>query len=87
MFNFLLIFLGGCGMDIKVIRFGYGWTWIGFFAISRPTRSYDDGYEYKYNHSTAMDGSDSVSGLGTLPSARPLKLCITDSDEKDSGSK
>jgi hypothetical protein len=24
-------------MDIKVIRFGYGWEWIGFFAISRPT--------------------------------------------------
>jgi hypothetical protein len=23
-------------MDIKVIRFGYGWEWIGFFAISRP---------------------------------------------------
>jgi hypothetical protein len=37
-FNFLLIFLGGCGMDIKVIRFGYGWEWIRFFAISRPTR-------------------------------------------------
>jgi hypothetical protein len=35
-FNFLLIFLDGCGMDIKVIRFGYGWTSVGFFAISRP---------------------------------------------------
>jgi hypothetical protein len=35
-FNFLLVFLVGCGMDIKVIRFGYGWEWIGFFAISRP---------------------------------------------------
>jgi hypothetical protein len=23
-------------MNIKVIRFGYGWEWIGFFAISRP---------------------------------------------------
>jgi hypothetical protein len=23
-------------MDIKLIRFGYGWEWIGFFAISRP---------------------------------------------------
>jgi hypothetical protein len=34
-FNFL-IFLDGCGMDIKVIRFGYGWRWVGFFAISRP---------------------------------------------------
>jgi hypothetical protein len=33
-FNSLLIFLDGCGMDIKVIRFGYGWTWVGFFAIS-----------------------------------------------------
>jgi hypothetical protein len=37
-FNFPLVFLVGCGMDIKVIRFGYGWEWIGFFAISRPTR-------------------------------------------------
>jgi hypothetical protein len=36
-FNFPLVFLVGCGMDIKVIRFGYGWEWIGFFAISRPT--------------------------------------------------
>jgi hypothetical protein len=35
-FNFPLIFLVGCGMDIKVIRFGYGWEWIGFFVISRP---------------------------------------------------
>jgi hypothetical protein len=35
-FNFLLIFLGGCGMDIKVTRFGYGWVWVGFFAISSP---------------------------------------------------
>jgi hypothetical protein len=35
-FNFLLIFLGGCGMDIKVIRLGYGWEWVGCFAISRP---------------------------------------------------
>jgi hypothetical protein len=35
-FNFLLVFLVGCGMDIKVIRFGYGWEWIGFFAISGP---------------------------------------------------
>jgi hypothetical protein len=24
-------------MNIKVIRFGYGWEWIGCFAISRPT--------------------------------------------------
>jgi hypothetical protein len=24
-FNFLLVFLVRCGMDIKVIRFGYGW--------------------------------------------------------------
>jgi hypothetical protein len=31
-FNFLLVFLVGCGMNIKVIRFGYGWEWIGFFA-------------------------------------------------------
>jgi hypothetical protein len=37
-FNFLLVFLVGCEMDIKVIRFGYGWEWIGFFAISRPKR-------------------------------------------------
>jgi hypothetical protein len=36
-FNFLLIFLGGCGMDIKVIRFGYRWEWVECFAISRPT--------------------------------------------------
>jgi hypothetical protein len=36
-FNFPLVFLVGCGMDIKVIRFGYGWEWIVFFAISRPT--------------------------------------------------
>jgi hypothetical protein len=36
-FNFLLIFLGGCEMDIKVIIFGYWWGWVGFFAISRPT--------------------------------------------------
>jgi hypothetical protein len=35
-FNFPLVFLVWCGMDIKVIRFGYGWEWIGFFAISRP---------------------------------------------------
>jgi hypothetical protein len=35
-FNFLIVFLVGCGMDIKVTRFGYGWEWIGFFAISRP---------------------------------------------------
>jgi hypothetical protein len=35
-FNFPLVFLVGCEMDIKVIRFGYGWEWIGFFAISRP---------------------------------------------------
>jgi hypothetical protein len=35
-FNFPLVFLVGCGMDIKVIRFGYGWEWIGFFVISRP---------------------------------------------------
>jgi hypothetical protein len=26
-------------MDIKVTRFGYGWAWVGFFAISRPRRS------------------------------------------------
>jgi hypothetical protein len=38
-FNFLLVFLVGCGMDIKVIRFGYGWEWIGFFAISMPTNT------------------------------------------------
>jgi hypothetical protein len=38
-FNFPLVFLVGCGMDIKVIRFGYEWEWIGFFAISRPNRS------------------------------------------------
>jgi hypothetical protein len=37
-FNFFLISLGGCGKDIKVTRFRYGWTWVGFFAISRPTR-------------------------------------------------
>jgi hypothetical protein len=36
-FNFPLVFLVGCEMDIKVIRFGYGWEWIGFFAISRPS--------------------------------------------------
>jgi hypothetical protein len=36
-FNFPLVFLVGCGMDIKVIRFRYGWEWIGFFTISRPT--------------------------------------------------
>jgi hypothetical protein len=36
-FNFPLVFLVGCGMNIKVIRFGYGWEWIGFFAISRPS--------------------------------------------------
>jgi hypothetical protein len=35
-FNFLLIILGGCGMDIKITRFRYGWGWVGFFAISRP---------------------------------------------------
>jgi hypothetical protein len=40
-FNFLLVFLVGCGMDIKVIRFGYGWEWIGFFAISRPSVALD----------------------------------------------
>jgi hypothetical protein len=38
-FNFLLVFFVGCGMNIKVIRFGYGWEWIGFFAISRPTQN------------------------------------------------
>jgi hypothetical protein len=38
-FNFSLVFLVGCGMDMKVIRFGYGWEWIGFFAISRPRRT------------------------------------------------
>jgi hypothetical protein len=31
------LYLGGCGMDIKVIIFGYEWEWVGFFAISRPT--------------------------------------------------
>jgi hypothetical protein len=36
-FNFPLVFLVECGMDIKVIRFGYGWEWIEFFAISRPS--------------------------------------------------
>jgi hypothetical protein len=36
-FNFLLIFLGGWGMDIKVTRFRYGWEWVVFFAISRPS--------------------------------------------------
>jgi hypothetical protein len=25
-------------MDIKVIIFGYGWEWVRFFAISRPSR-------------------------------------------------
>jgi hypothetical protein len=35
-FNLLLIFLGGCRMSIKVIRFGYRRTWVGIFAISRP---------------------------------------------------
>jgi hypothetical protein len=35
-FNFLLVFLVGCGVDTKVIRFRYGWEWIGLFAISRP---------------------------------------------------
>jgi hypothetical protein len=38
-FNFPIVFLVGCGMNIKVIRFGYGWEWIGFFAISRPSGS------------------------------------------------
>jgi hypothetical protein len=33
-------------MDIKVIRFRYGWKWIGFFAISRPER-----------HGTERDGT------------------------------
>jgi hypothetical protein len=33
-FNFLLIFLDGCGMDIKVIRFGYGWAWVGFLPLA-----------------------------------------------------
>jgi hypothetical protein len=41
-FNFPLVFLVGCGMDIKVIRFEYGWEWIGFFAISRPTGEGED---------------------------------------------
>jgi hypothetical protein len=41
-FNFLLVFLVGCGMNIKVIRFGYGWEWIGFFAISRPRPDGED---------------------------------------------
>jgi hypothetical protein len=35
-FNFPLVFLVGCGMNIKVIRFRYRWEWIKFFAISRP---------------------------------------------------
>jgi hypothetical protein len=35
-FNFLLIFLDGCVMDIKVIIFEYMWVWVGFFDIS-PT--------------------------------------------------
>jgi hypothetical protein len=35
-FNFILVFLVGCGMEIKIIRFGYEWEWIRFFAISRP---------------------------------------------------
>jgi hypothetical protein len=26
-------------MNIKVIIFGYGCEWVGFFAISRPTRA------------------------------------------------
>jgi hypothetical protein len=26
-------------MDIKVIIFGYGWEWVGFFVISRHTRA------------------------------------------------
>jgi hypothetical protein len=36
-FNFPLVFLVGCRMHIKVIRFEYGWEWIGFFDISRPS--------------------------------------------------
>jgi hypothetical protein len=36
-FNLFLIFWGGCGMNIKVIILGYGWEWVGFFVISRPT--------------------------------------------------
>ena len=30
-------------MDIKVTRFGYGWAWVGFFAISRPSRNNFEG--------------------------------------------
>jgi hypothetical protein len=43
-FNFLLVFLVRCGMDIKVIRFGYGWEWIGFFTINRPNHTTNHAY-------------------------------------------
>lgn len=35
MFNFfILIFLGGCGIDIKVTRFRYGQVWVDFLPLA-----------------------------------------------------
>jgi hypothetical protein len=33
-FNFLLVFLVGCGMDIKVIRFGMGRSGLDFLPLA-----------------------------------------------------
>jgi hypothetical protein len=30
-FNFLM-FLVGCGMDVKITKFGVGWMWVEFFC-------------------------------------------------------
>lgn len=37
-FNFLLMFLGGCGWMSKLLDLGMGWMWVGFFSISRLRR-------------------------------------------------
>jgi hypothetical protein len=36
LFNFLLISLGGCGMDIKLLDLGISGSRLNFFVISRP---------------------------------------------------
>jgi hypothetical protein len=73
----------GGGIDVAVAHLctvAIDGSHLGATTAVRPTsaqmlsRRYDDGYEYKYNHSTAMDGSDSVSGLGTLPISSSFEI-------------
>jgi hypothetical protein len=56
-----LYFFGGCEMDIKVTIFWYGWTWVGFFVISRPTSS-----SQRFSHKKRWDLETGVEATWNL---------------------